>query len=172
MCTSLQQFLTILSPWIIRFRESKKVLTCVTCLPQTQEGLGITVILAGRYGSPCQPSSFLGKGLWGVTIESEKLVSCKLVSLFSWVSLSTSTKTCQYFPLIYLRVYSLETIECSFFKCGLCSQLAHLLMLASPLDSSESMDKLFSIVKPLFPHLSIEDNNIFYFKGWLKEKAK
>lgn len=34
------------------------------------------------------------------------------------MSLSTSTKTCQYFPLVYLHVYSLKTIECNFWSVG------------------------------------------------------
>lgn len=64
-------------------------------------------------------------------------------------------------------VHSLETVEHNFFKCGLCSQIAQLLILASPLDSSETMDKSFSIFKALFSHLSIGDNNMSYLKALL-----
>lgn len=80
--------------------------------------------------------------------------------------------TYQLDPSLIPSLFSLKTVECNFLKCGLCSQIAQLLIMASPLDSSKTIDKPLNIFKPLFSHLLIWEIIFPISNVYCKEKIK
>lgn len=79
-------------------------------------------------------------------------------------------------PVIFLShtmyIHNLNTVECSILKGELCSQVAQLLTVILPLNSSETLDKLLSIFQPLFPHLSIKGIHHSYLTDVLEKRQQ